>query len=78
MTITAGDSILWTNLQAGFHNVVQMDNPANCASITSGGFNSGIAGSVNTFTYQFTVVGTFDYECQTHCAGGMKGVVVVQ
>jgi plastocyanin len=77
VTITAGTSVEWTNLQAGGHNVVQIDSLANCASDTAGGFTSGALGAVVTYTHAFPTVGTYYYKCSAHCAGGMEGTVVV-
>lgn len=77
VTISAGQTVHWTNLQGGFHNVVQ-DDTTTCGSTHSGGFTSGTAGTVDTFDHTFGTAGTYLYECQTHCSGGMKGSVVVQ
>jgi plastocyanin len=77
VTITAGTSVQWTNLQAGGHNVVQIDNLANCASDTAGGFTSGALGAVVTYTHVFPTAGTYYFKCSAHCAAGMKGTVVV-
>jgi plastocyanin len=78
VTITAGQSVQWSNLQAGGHNVVQIDNLADCNSVTSGGFTSGAPGAVDTYTHAFAAAGTYFFKCQPHCPGGMKGTVVVQ
>lgn len=78
ITIQQGDSIMWTNLAAGFHNVVETDCPANGSSVDNGGFNSGIAGAVDTYTLQFNDVGTFCYICEPHVPLDMFGSVTVQ
>lgn len=78
VSITANQSVSWSNLIAGNHNVVQLDNISNCASNTSGGFTSGAPGTVDTYNHTFTTAGTYFYKCQVHCGGGMTGTVVVQ
>ncbi len=78
ITIQAGDSIMWTDLQAAFHNVVETDCPTSSSSTSNGGFDSGIAGGVDTFTVQFNDAGTFCYICEPHVSLGMVGSITVE
>lgn len=74
LTITAGDTVTWTNA-AGFHNVngttgVGVGNPET--------FGNGAA-ATGTWTYskQFTIAGTYNYQCDPHAGIGMTGSITV-
>lgn len=72
ISITAGQTVTWTNMSASVHNVT-----ANDASFASGALavaNSGNAGG--SFSHQFATAGTFTYQCTIHPQ--MTGTVVVQ
>ena len=73
LTITAGDTVLWTNNQ-GFHNVngTQATYPNNPAS-----FGNAVAGPGWTYQFQFTIAGTYDYQCDPHLGLGMVGQITV-
>ena len=81
LTIDLGDSVVWIN-DGGFHDV-----NGNINSITGQSFNNPVAFDsppTNTvgaviFSYKFTVVGTYDYDCSigSHAANGMVGTVIV-
>lgn len=82
LTINLGDSVIWIN-DGGFHDV-----NGNINSITGQSFNNPVAfdspptstvGAV-IFSYKFTVVGTYEYDCSigSHAANGMVGTVIVQ
>jgi plastocyanin len=68
VTITAGDTVTWTNTSGGFHNVHfadGFDEPA-----------EPIAGMWSVFR-TFSVSGTYTYYCEAHQDVGMTGTVVV-
>ena len=66
VTIKAGESVIWTNLDSVNHTVVA-DN---------GEFKSGDLGQGATFTFKFDKAGSYPYHCGIHPS--MKGTVVVQ
>ena len=78
ITITQGDSIMWTALQPFFHNVAETNCPASVASVYNGGFRSGNPDAVPSFTQLFNTPGTFCYICETHVGVSMFGSVTVQ
>jgi plastocyanin len=67
VTIDVGDTVVWTNHDTAPHNVVISDGPVKFTSPT---LNTG-----DTFTYTFTVAGTYDYYCSIH--PDMKASVTV-
>lgn len=74
LTITAGDTVTWTNT-GGTHNVngstsTFAGNPAS--------FGSGSpAAAPWTYSYTFTQAGTYNYQCDPHAAMGMTGQITV-
>ncbi|HWE92285.1 MAG TPA: plastocyanin/azurin family copper-binding protein [Pseudonocardiaceae bacterium] len=68
LTITAGDTVTWTNTDQATHNVVTSSAPA---SISSGDITTG-----GSFSYRFTVPGTYSYVCTYH--PGMDATITVQ
>jgi amicyanin len=58
LTISVGDTVVWTNHDAAPHNVVISDGPVK--------FTSPTLETGDTFTYTFTVAGTYDYYCSIH------------
>ncbi len=81
VTIHAGDTVQWTWM-SGSHNVVSGtnctadgvfcspdDTKCNIAPVENVGFQ---------YSHTFAQPGTFPYFCFPHCAGGMKGTIVVQ
>lgn len=78
ITIEVGDTVMWTNLQIGFHNVAETDFPPSTSSTNNGGFFSGPPGTQATFLHTFNVAGQFAYVCETHTLSGMFGTVTVQ
>ncbi|GLR18302.1 lamin tail domain-containing protein [Portibacter lacus] len=74
ITINAGETVIWKN-EDGFHNVngslaTFPDNPE--------GFLSGDAASAPwEFSYTFTKVGVYNYQCDPHSSVGMTGSVTV-
>jgi plastocyanin len=67
VTINAGDSVRWTNLDSASHSAKGVDNSWSTAILQQGG----------TATVAFNVAGTFQYFCGVHGAG-MAGTVVVR
>jgi plastocyanin len=67
VTISAGDTVTWTNEDSVGHDVTGDD------------FKSGAAGGLgngDTFEHTFDQAGTFDYVCTVH--PGMEGTVTVE
>jgi len=67
VTISAGDTVTWTNNDSAGHDVTGDD------------FKSGDAGGLgqgDTFEHTFEEAGTFDYVCTVH--PGMEGSVKVE
>jgi plastocyanin len=64
ITISNGDTVKWTNLDAGVHTVVGTD------------FSSGDISSGKSYEHKFTKAGTYNYYCSIHPS--MKGVVIVK
>ena len=77
VTITMGDSVMWTDLMLSFHTVSETDCPATAASVYNGGFRSGDPGAVDTYTETFNAAGEFCYLCESHVALSMFGSVTV-
>ena len=67
ITISAGTTIIWTNKENTIHTVTS-DN--------SGTFNSGDLSQGKTFSYTFSLPGTYPYHCIHH--SGMAATVIVQ
>ena len=67
VTIKAGDSVRWVNLDSISHTVAA-DN---------GGFKSGMIAESQIFVQTFTKAGTYAYHCSIHPAT-MSGVVIVK
>lgn len=66
VTITAGDSVTWTNADPVVHT----------ATSTTGAFDSGDIAQGESFSVTFTTPGTYDYFCTPHPT--MTGQIVVQ
>jgi len=65
LTITAGDTVTWTNEDAVAHT----------ATGTTAGFDSGLLDQGESFSLTFTTPGTYDYLCTPHPS--MTGQLVV-
>src|ERR1700726_3040286 len=79
ITITAGDSITWTNTSGLTHNVYAEDGSFRCASGCDDQGGDGTPSGNWTFTRVFNKVGTIQYECQIHGPTyGMVGTIVVK
>ena len=73
LTIQVGDQVIWTQV-SGAHNVngSQGTFPNNPTSFSSGA----VAGGNWTYSFTFTIPGTYSYQCDPHA--GMDGTIVVQ
>ncbi|MFI0739519.1 plastocyanin/azurin family copper-binding protein [Streptomyces sp. NPDC021100] len=63
LTVTAGDTVTWTNDDGTDHTVTADD----------GSFDSGPFGPGGTFAHTFAQSGTFPYHCEIHPE--MRGTV---
>lgn len=63
LTINAGDSVTWVNLQSGGHTTTSANSLWNS--------------SANGFTFTFNDSGTYNYFCIPHQSLGMKGAITV-
>ncbi|MGH7991814.1 MAG: Ig-like domain-containing protein, partial [Limisphaerales bacterium] len=63
LTINAGDSVTWVNLQSGDHTTTSANSLWNSSS--------------DGFTFTFNDSGTYNYFCITHQSLGMKGTITV-
>ena len=66
VSVNVGDTVTWTNNDAGVPHTATADG---------GAFNSGTLSSGGTFAFTFTAPGTFAYHCNIHSS--MKGTVRV-
>ena len=67
ITITAGDIIIWTNLDNMGHSVTSDDGTT---------FDSGLISNSQTFTLTGLSIGTYGYHCTPHPS--MTGTIIVQ
>ena len=67
VSVSVGDTVTWTNNDAGIPHTVTSD--------TAGVFDSGTMNTGATFAKTFTTAGTFTYHCNIHPS--MTGTVVV-
>lgn len=66
VTVNVGESVTWTNNQAGVAHTVTSD---------TGAFDSGAISGGGTFQQTFATAGTFTYHCSIHPS--MQGSVIV-
>ena len=71
LTITAGDSVTFTNGDLPPHNVVFLDNPE--LSHPDLSFVGG-----ESFDVTFNDPGNYEFQCEPHAGAGMKGVIHVE
>jgi plastocyanin len=83
VTIKAGDTVKWENVGNSVHHAT--DDPAAAikpSDVTkpagAGSFDSGFIPPGASFTYTFTVPGTYKYVCAAHEMSGMSGEVMVR
>lgn len=72
LTITAGDTVIWTN-SSGNHNV---DGKTSAYPNNPVSFGNAL-GTSWTYKFVFTTAGTYDYKCDPHVSLGMIGKVIV-
>ncbi len=65
LTITAGDTVTWTNLDAVEHTATAID----------GSWDTGLLAQADSASVTFTVPGTYDYLCTPHPS--MTGRIIV-
>lgn len=72
VTITAGQSVSWSNNSSAVHNVTADDGSfaSGAIAVANGELGGG------SFTHRFETAGTFAYHCSIHPQ--MTGTVVVQ
>jgi plastocyanin len=70
VVIGVNNTVTWTNTDSAPHTVTATSVPSGAAKFDSGNLNAGA-----TFTYTFTVPGTYRYGCTYHF--WMLGTVVV-
>ena len=83
LTIKVGQTVEWRNVGNSVHhassdpstavNPAEVSNPAGAKPFDSGFLQPG-----QSFTYTFTVPGTYKYICAPHETSGMLGEVVVR
>ena len=73
LNVEVGDTVFWTNTN-GTHNVngSMTTFPSNPDS-----FGSGTASSGWTYSFVFTIAGSYDYQCDPHAGGGMAATITV-
>jgi len=71
LVIGVNNSVTWTNVDSAPHTVTATSVPGGASM-----FNSGNLNSEATFTYTFTVPGTYKYDCTYHF--WMSGTVIVK
>ena len=78
LTITAGDTVTFTNLRGAAHNVHADDDSFRCANGCDGQGGNGDPSSASwQFTLTFNTPGTIHYHCDNHVGMGMVGSIVV-
>jgi len=70
VVIGVNSSVTWSNDDTAAHTVTSTSVPSGASSFDSGNMNAG-----QTFTYNFTMPGTYQYHCSYH--SWMTGTVVV-
>jgi plastocyanin len=70
LVIGVNNTVTWANIDAAPHTVTSTSVPTGAASFNSGNMVHG-----TTFTYTFTVPGTYRYDCTYHY--WMQGTIVV-
>merc|ERR1719183_1415539 len=78
LKICKGDSVTWTMVKAGPHNVVfdEEDVPAGVDTATIS-MDSQIGDEGETFTMKFDVPGNYGYYCEPHRSAGMVASLTV-
>jgi plastocyanin len=71
VVIGTNNTVVWTNNDGVPHTVTAVSVPNGATKFNSGNMDSG-----TTFTYTFTVPGTYTYDCAYHY--WMTGTIVVE
>jgi amicyanin len=71
ITVSAGTTVTWTNLDGVNHQILADAGQADIADFSSPTMSQG-----STYSYTFHKAGTWAYHCSIHT--GMKGTVIVQ
>jgi plastocyanin len=71
LTVSAGESVTFTNGDLPPHNMVVADHPE--LSHPDLAFVGG-----ESFTVTFDEAGDYEFQCEPHAGAGMKGVIHVQ
>jgi plastocyanin len=74
-TITAGESVKWTNA-GGFHNVC-VQKPGTTGDSCDEFTNGTPSDAWTEATHQFTTAGTYEFFCAAHKSLGMTGTITV-
>ena len=90
LTVSAGDSVTWTNDSSEAHTVTAYDDkiPTGSTYFSSGGASSedvardeledGLVAEGETYEFTFEEPGSYSYFCIPHEAQGMVGTIVVE
>jgi plastocyanin len=83
LTIRVGETVEWKNIGNSVHHASsdpsEAVNPADVSNPPGAKpFDSGFLQPGQSFTYTFTVPGTYKYICAPHETSGMEGEVVVK
>jgi plastocyanin len=83
VTIKVGDTVKWVNTGKTLHSVtLNPEDAQNAANVSepkgAKTFDSGFMEPGKSFSYTFTVPGTYKYICVPHEKAGMVGEVVVK
>lgn len=83
LSIKVGDTVEWKNVGTTIHHASTDSssaiNPADVSKPSDAKpFDSGFLQPGQTFSYTFTVPGTYKYICAPHETSGMSGEVVVK
>jgi plastocyanin len=72
LVIGFNNTVTWTNGDSAPHTVTSTSVPSGASMFDSGNMNSGA-----TFSYTFTIPGTYKYDCTYHTLW-MRGTVIVK
>jgi plastocyanin len=77
-TVHVGDTVVWTMSGIDVHTVRSGTIDANNIGHPSAGpLNSGIKHAGESYSFTFTVAGTYPYFCEVHADSQMKGTITV-
>jgi plastocyanin len=73
LVVQPGDTVTFVNLQEDFHNVVFERVPEGVDTIES----PMLENASDTWSYTFSVEGTYSFHCHPHAGAGMSGTLIV-